>query len=85
MWGTAGLSSVNVLYGASLLGAVIVLSMAIASGEFINPIRPWIASELAHVTSSLIHVAANTAFVWMVRAMGPVFAVEVAYLEHFRA
>lgn len=36
-WGTAGLSWVDVLYGASLLGAVVALPLAITSGEFINP------------------------------------------------
>ena len=79
-WGTAGLSPVDVLYGASVLGAIISLPLAVLSGEFISPLRPWGAAELALIASSLIHVAVYTAYVWMVGAAGPVFAVQVSYL-----
>ena len=79
-WGTADLSPVDVLYGASVIGTIIALPLAILSGEFINPLRPWGAPELALIASSLIHVAVYTAYVWMVGAAGPVFAVQVSYL-----
>ena len=79
-WGTAGLAPIDVLYGASFFGATITLPLALASGEFINPLRPWGAPEFALLASSLIHVAVYTTYVWMVGATGPVFAVQVSYL-----
>ena len=79
-WGTAGLSPVDVLYGASVVGAIIALPLAVLSGEFINPLGPWGAAEFALIASSFVHVAVYTAYVWMVGAAGPVFAVQVSYL-----
>lgn len=79
-WGTAGLSAIEVLHGASLVGAVIALVLAVSSGQFIDPRPPWGWPDLALVLASLIHVAVYTTYVWMVRAAGPVFAVQVSYL-----
>lgn len=79
-WGTAGLSAIEVLYGASLLGACIALPLAIATGHFIDPRPPWGMPELAIVLSGLIHVMVYTTYVWMVGAAGPVFSVQVSYL-----
>lgn len=79
-WGTAGLDPVEVLYGASLLGAVVTLPLAIWSGQWIDPRPPWGAPDFALVLSSSIHVAVYAAYVWMVGRAGPVFAVQVSYL-----
>lgn len=79
-WGTAGLGPIEVLHGASALGALVALPLALASGQFIDPAPPWGAPDLALIVASLIHVAVYTCYVWMVRAAGPVFAVQVSYL-----
>ena len=79
-WGTAGLSPIEVLCGASLIGALIAMPLAAATGTFINPITDWNAPEWALVLSSLVHVAVYTAYVWMVGRAGPLFAVQVSYL-----
>jgi drug/metabolite transporter (DMT)-like permease len=79
-WGTAGLSAVEVLHGASVIGAVIVLPMAVAAGQFIDPLPPWGGADGAVLVSALIHVAVYTAYVWMVGRAGAVFAVQVSYL-----
>jgi drug/metabolite transporter (DMT)-like permease len=79
-WGTAGLSAVEVLFGASLFGACIALPLAVATGHFIDPRPPWGLPEIAIVLSALIHVTVYTTYVWMVGAAGPVFAVQVSYL-----
>ncbi|NND20636.1 MAG: DMT family transporter, partial [Silicimonas sp.] len=79
-WGTAGLSAVEVLFGASLVGACISLVPAVLGGHFIDPRPPWDWPDLALLLASLIHVVVYTAYVWMVRAAGPVFAVQVSYL-----
>ncbi len=79
-WGTAGLEPVEVLYGASIVGAVIALPVALASGQFIDPRGPWGAPDYALILSSVIHVLVYAAYVWMVGRAGPVFAVQVSYL-----
>ena len=79
-WGTAGLSAVEVLYGASLVGAIVTLPLALATGQFINPLPPYGLPDAALLLSSLIHVAVYSAYVWMVGRAGPVFAVQVSYL-----
>ena len=79
-WGTAGLSPVEVLHGASVLGAVIALPLALGSGQFIDPRGPWGAPDWALVATALIHVVVYTAYVWMIGRAGPVFAVQVSYL-----
>ena len=79
-WGTRGLSPIEVLYGASLVGAVLSLPLAIGSGQFIDPRPPWGLPDAALVFASLIHVTVYTLYVWMVGRAGPVFAVQVSYL-----
>ena len=79
-WGTAGLGAVQVLHGASLVGAVIALPLALASGQFIDPRPPWGAPDGALVAAAVIHVAVYTSYVWMIGRAGPVFAVQVSYL-----
>jgi drug/metabolite transporter (DMT)-like permease len=79
-WGTAGLDPVEVLYGASVFGALIALPLALASGQFIDPRGPWGRPDYALMMSSVIHVLVYTAYVWMVGRAGPVFAVQVSYL-----
>ena len=78
-WGTAGLDAVEVLFGASLLGAIIALPFAVASGQFID-LRGWGAPDKAIVTGAMIHVAVYSTYVWMVGRAGAIFAVQVSYL-----
>ena len=79
-WGTADLSAVDVLFGASLVGAFMALPLALATGQFIDLRPPWGDPDLAIFATSLIHVAVYTTYVWMVGAAGAVFAVQVSYL-----
>lgn len=79
-WGTAGLDAIQVLFGASLMGAAIALPLALASGQFISPLAPWGAPEWALIASSLIHVFAYAGYVWLVGQAGAVFAVQVSYV-----
>lgn len=79
-WGTAGLAPIDVLYGASVLGALIVLPLAVGTGHFIDPRPPWGRPEYAILMAALIHVSVYTTYVWMVGVAGPVFAVQVSYL-----
>ncbi|MAC76620.1 MAG: EamA family transporter [Rhodobacteraceae bacterium] len=79
-FGTAGLDPFQVMWGASLVGAVLVLPAAIATGQFISPLRPFGAPETAIVTYAMISVLAYSGYVWLVGAAGAVFAVQVSYL-----
>ncbi len=79
-WGTEGLDPLQVLAGGSLVGAVIALPLAIATGEFIDPRPPWGVADLALVTSAVLHALAYSGYVWLVGLAGAVFAVQVSYL-----
>lgn len=79
-WGTAGLSPLEVLLGASIVGAAMVLPVAVMTGHFIDPRPPWGAPDAAILATALIHAAVYTTYVWLVGRAGPVFAVQVSYL-----
>jgi len=79
-WGTAGLDGIDVLFGASIFGALLALPLALATGTFIDPRPPWGAPDGALVLSSIIHVLVYASYVWMVGRAGPLFAVQVSYL-----
>jgi len=79
-WGTAGLGPVQVLWGASLVGTVIALPLALFSGQWITPFQPYGVAEWAQIGSSVTHVLVYTGFVWLVGRAGPVFAVMISYI-----
>lgn len=79
-FGMAGLNPVELLFGASVLGGVLVLPLALGAGQWINPFVPWGKAELALILSSVIHAVVYTGYVWLVRRSGAVFAAQVSYL-----
>jgi drug/metabolite transporter (DMT)-like permease len=79
-WGIGGMDAVQVLFGASLVGAILTLPVAVGTGQFINPFRVWAAPEWALVASAAIHVVVYAGYVWLVGRAGSVFAVQVSYL-----
>ncbi|MDP5086923.1 MAG: DMT family transporter [Yoonia sp.] len=79
-WGTAGLDPVQVLFGASAIGTVIALPLALGSGQFFVPSAPFILADATMVTTSIIHVVVYTGYVWLVGRAGAVFAGQVSYL-----
>lgn len=79
-FGTEGLDAVQVLLGASLVGLVLAAPLAVMTGQFISPIRPWGMAEWAIIGSSLAHAGAYTTYVWLVTRAGSVFAAQVSYL-----
>ncbi len=79
-YGTAGLDPVQLLFGASIVGAVLSAPMALATGTWINPLPPYGAPDAAIVLSSAIHAVVYAAYVWMVGRAGAVFAAQVSYL-----
>lgn len=79
-WGTYGLDAVQVLFGASVVGAVLSAPLAWATGEWINPLQPWDAGIWAIAGIALAHTMAYTTYVWLVGRTGAVFASQVGYL-----
>jgi drug/metabolite transporter (DMT)-like permease len=79
-WGTAGLDPVQAMFGASVVGALICLPMALASGQFVDPLVPWGRAEWALVASSCIHGLVYAAYVWLAARAGAVFAAQCSYL-----
>ena len=78
-WGLGGLDPVQVLWGASIVGAVVALPLAVGSGQFIDPRMPFGAPEWAFISSALIHTLVYVGYVWLVRQAGVVFAAQVGY------
>ncbi len=79
-WGTEGLDAVQVLTGASVVGAVIALPLALLSGQWIDPRPPWTAPDYALIAASLIHATVYCGYVWLIGQAGSVFAAQVSYL-----
>lgn len=79
-WGTHGLDAVQVLYGASVVGTIIMFPVALGSGQWISPLPPYGLPDLAVVLSALIHATVYTTYVWLVGRAGSVFAAQVSYL-----
>lgn len=79
-WGLSGMDPVQALFGASVLGAVVMAPAAVATGQFIDPTAGMGAPEWALVGSALIHGIVYASYVWLVGRAGPVFAGQVSYV-----
>lgn len=78
-YGAKGLDPVQILLGASLVGVVITVPLALVSGQFINPIKPWGPPEWAIVATAVISWGTYATYIWLIGRAGPVFASQVAY------
>lgn len=79
-WGTAGLSPVQLVLGANLVGMWIAAPMALASGQWVDPLPPYGAPDAAIVALAAIHALVYVSYVWLVGQAGAVFAAQVSYL-----
>lgn len=78
-WGTAGLDPVQVLFGASATGALVMAPVAWGTGHWIDPRAPWGGPEFAFLASAIIHACVYSGYVWLVKNAGSVFAAQVSY------
>jgi drug/metabolite transporter (DMT)-like permease len=78
-WGMYGADPVQVLYGASVVGAAVALPLALTTGQFIDPRPPWGLPDAAVVLSASVHAIVYAGYVWMVGRAGSVFAAQVSY------
>ena len=72
-WGTAGLNAFQVMYGASLVGVVIMGPVMLLSGQTIVPEWPLPPAQGALVAASVVHVLVYAAYVWLAGRAGAVF------------
>jgi len=79
-FGTAGLDPIEVLFGASVFGAVLSLPLALGFGHWLNPLGGFGAPESALVLSSIVHALVYAGYVWLVGRAGAVFVAQVSYL-----
>lgn len=71
---------VATLMGASVIGCVIAWPLAVFTGSWVDPFKPWESAEWALLLSSLLHVVAYTGYIWLVGMTGAVFASQVSYV-----
>jgi drug/metabolite transporter (DMT)-like permease len=79
-YGTGEMDPVQLLFGASVVGALLALPATLATGTWIDPRPPWGAPDGAIVIASAVHALVYAAYVWMVGRAGAVFAAQVSYL-----
>lgn len=77
--GTAGMDAVQAMFGVSVVGAVMVAPMAIATGQWVDPL-PFGKAEAAMVILAVVHAVVYAAYVWLAGRAGSVFASQSAYL-----
>lgn len=80
LWGTQGLDSVQTLLGASIVGVLLALPLALATGQWIDPFAGFGMAEAALVTAAIIHALVYAGYVWLVGRAGSVFAAQSSYL-----
>ena len=79
-FGTAGMDAVQAMCLASIIGAVIMLPVAVGSGQWIDPTAPWGRAEWALVLASAVHTMCYCAYVWLAGRAGAVFAAQCSYI-----
>ncbi len=80
LWGTQDLDPLQTLLGASIIGVVIALPLALVSGQWIDPFVQFGPAETALVASSIIHALVYSGYVWLIGRAGSVFASQSSYL-----
>ena len=71
---------VATLFGASTIGCLIALPLALSTDSWVDLSVPWQRPEWALLLSSLLHVVAYTGYIWLVGMTGVVFASQIAYV-----
>ncbi len=79
-YGILDIDAVQLLLGASIIGLIFVVPLALVSGQWLDITRPWAAPEYALLGSSVIHALVYSTYVWLVGRTGSVFASQVSYL-----
>jgi drug/metabolite transporter (DMT)-like permease len=78
--GTAGMDAVQAMFGASVVGVVLALPIALVSGQWVSPVWPLERAEWALIIASSVHAVVYSAYVWLASKAGSVFASQCSYL-----
>jgi drug/metabolite transporter (DMT)-like permease len=78
--GVAGLDPVEAMLGASLVGLVLCLPLALGSGQWFTPPLVPGRAEWALIASSALHAVIYAGYVWLAARAGAVFAGQVSYV-----
>lgn len=79
-WGIQGLDPMQVIVGASLIGLVITLPLAIGTGQWIDPTESFGLPEMALIAAAGLHALVYAVYVWLVGHAGSVFAAQTSYV-----
>lgn len=74
------LSAVATLFGASVIGTIIIGPIAWFGGYWVSMSQEWQAPEWAIIGSSFGHLSAYVGYLWLVRRAGAVFTSQIAYV-----
>ncbi len=78
--GTAGMDAVQAMFGASVVGVVLALPIALVSGHWFIPDLPFQRPEWALLIASSVHALVYASYVWLASRAGSVFASQCSYL-----
>lgn len=74
------LSAVTTLFGASVIGTLIIGPIAWFGGYWVNMGEGWQAPEWAIVGAAFGHLLAYAGYLWLVQRAGAVFTSQIAYV-----
>jgi drug/metabolite transporter (DMT)-like permease len=77
--GTPGMTAVQAMALVSVLGAIIMLPVVWATGQWFDPF-PLGRAEGGLIAASVAHAAAYSGYVWMAPRVGAVFAAQTGYV-----
>lgn len=79
-WGTQGLDPIQVVFGAAFVGLFFSAPLALASGQWINPLDAFGTPEAALAAGAALHALVYAGYVWLVGRAGSVFSAQSAYI-----
>jgi len=79
-FGTAGMDAVQAMFGASVVGLLGCLPLALMTGQMFDPFAGFGRPEAALVLSSAVHALMYAAYVWLAFRAGAVFASQCSYI-----
>ena len=74
------LNPLAALWGASVIGLLIITPMALVSGQWIDLFKPWQAPEWAMAGTAIAHLIAYSGYIWLVGFAGVVFTAQISYI-----
>lgn len=79
-FGTFGLDPMQTIVGASLVGMVFALPLALLTDQWVDPFARFGAAEMALIGAAALHAVSYAMYVWLVGRAGSVFASQSAYI-----